>query len=131
MIIETFRLEEDLMAITIREALHLVFNGRTVTRPPPLDGSREQRRAVEVHPNDIVGSLVRPRDGAGELRDSRAIVERGHCPMVGVAGLRLQPSPVDGPAIEPRRRPCLQPSLRKSEFLHLTGKPVRRALTST
>ena len=63
-IVEPLGLEEDLVAVAVGEALHLVLDRRAIARPPALDRAGEQRRAVEVRADDVVRALVGPGDRA-------------------------------------------------------------------
>ena len=67
-IVEPLRLEEDLMAVAVGEAVDLVLDRGAVTRPDAFDLAGEERRAVEAGADDVVGSRVGPGDRAEELR---------------------------------------------------------------
>ena len=113
-VVEALGLEEDLVRVAVREALHLVLDRRAIARAPPLDRAGEQRRAVEVGADDVVRPLVGPRDRAAQLRLPHAVVQSADIVQRrSIARLLLEPRPVDRPPVEPRRRPGLQPALRQ------------------
>ena len=58
--------------------------------------------------DDIVRACICARDGAEHLRIAALAGERRHRPLVGIGGLLLQLGPIDGPAVESRRRTGLQ-----------------------
>ena len=67
-VVEAFRLEEDLVAVALREAHHLVLDGRTIARADALDGAGVHRRAVEIARDDGVGRVGGVGDVASDLR---------------------------------------------------------------
>ena len=67
-VVETFRLEEDLMPLALLEAHHLVFDGRAIARADALDVAGVHRRAGEVRGDDGVGRFRGVGDVAGDLR---------------------------------------------------------------
>src|SRR3954451_9278933 len=96
------------MAVTIAEAIHLVFDRRAVAGPDPADFACEQRRAIEIRANDVVRPLIRAGDGAEELRRGPAFAHRRHGPAAIVRALALESRPVDRAAVEPGRGARLQ-----------------------
>ena len=50
------------MPLLIREAHNLIFDGRTIPRPGSLDVAGEQRRPVDILPDDFVGLFVCVRE---------------------------------------------------------------------
>src|SRR5689334_3295368 len=95
MIAEALRLEENLVRVARREALHLILDRRAVAGAPTLDRSGEQRRAAEVRANDLVRPLAGASDRAAQLCRSNTVVERRHRPWFAVARLLLQACPID------------------------------------
>src|SRR3546814_3738048 len=67
-IVETFRLQEDLMLAAIGKTHHLVLDRGTVARADGLNLARVQRRPVEVLPDQSVACRRGLRDMATELR---------------------------------------------------------------
>ena len=67
-IVETFRLQENLMAVALAEFDDLVFDRRTITRARARDLSGIHRRAMHVGANDVVRRRDRARDAALDLR---------------------------------------------------------------
>src|SRR5579859_4248201 len=59
--------EEDLMARLAREAVNLVLDGGTVSRPDALNHAGEHGRTIERAADDLVGALVGVRDPARQL----------------------------------------------------------------
>src|SRR5690606_19539518 len=126
--VETFRLEEDLMALLLGEAHDLVLDRRAVTRPDALDRPGVHRRAVEVLANDLVSPLVRPRDVAFDLRQrdrGRRIRERDRRI---VARLRRRLAPVDRRRLDARGRAGLEPAALEADLLEEVREPPRGIL---
>ena len=68
MIVETFRLEKNLMAVTLAEFYDFIFDRRTVTRTTAGNLPRIHRRTMHVGADDVVRRRDRARDGALNLR---------------------------------------------------------------
>src|SRR5262249_35639271 len=107
-VVKSFRLQENLMALAIGKAHDFVLNRRAVTRAnalnlPVIDGS-----LMLVGEDQLVRRWRRVRDAAGDLRRIDPGGEERNRLRRIVAGLELQALPIDGPAIEARRRPGLQ-----------------------
>ena len=56
-VVETLRLEKDLVAAALLEADDLVFDRGTIARADALDGAGVHRRAIEIGGDDGVGGL--------------------------------------------------------------------------
>ena len=54
MAVDAFWLQKYLMSFAIAKPKNLVFNRRTITRPPPLNIATKKRRAMEACTDDIV-----------------------------------------------------------------------------
>ena len=57
-VVEALRFQEDLVAVAVGEAHHLVLDRGAVARPAALDGAGEQRRAVDVGADHRVGGIA-------------------------------------------------------------------------
>src|SRR4051794_12086440 len=77
-----------------------------------------------------MSGLGRARDCTPQLRRPTVVIERGHGPRISVAGLLFKARPIDGPAIEPRGRACLQPSLTQAQLPDLASQGDRGALAT-
>ena len=75
-----------------------------------------------------MGLGIGPGDRAEQLRRRPALAHRRHRPVALVRGLALERRPVDGPAVEPRRRPGLEARQRQAEGAQLVGERRRRPL---
>ena len=113
-VVESFRLEKNLMAVAFAEFYDLVFDRRTVTRTATCDLAGIHRRAMHVVANDLVRGGNRARDAAFDLRIGDAFGQ--HRERFGriVAGLHLDALPIDGAAVQPRRRAGLQAAEREA-----------------
>ena len=109
-VVETFRLEEDLMALALLEAHHLVFDRRAIARADAPDVAGVHRRAGEVRGDDGVGRFGGVGDVADDLRRRDALGQEGERLRRVVALLHLEAVPGDGLAVEARRRSGLQPA---------------------
>src|SRR5206468_6361323 len=122
-VVEPLRLEKDLVLLALGKAYDIVLDRGTITRSDPGDAARIHRRATEIGANARVRSRGRRRDVAGDLRCRDPVRYEGEWRRRIVAWLNLEPSPVDRPAVEPRRRPGLQPS----EGEAVAGERLRQA----
>ena len=107
---ETFRLEEDLVAVAPRKPHDLVFDRRAIPRTDAFDRARIHRRTVEPGTDDLVGARVGMRDPAGNLprMRSRLAHEREHGRRI-VARLFGQYGEIDRAAVQTGWRPGLEP----------------------
>src|SRR5262249_31406513 len=103
------RLQEDLMAVAVAEAVHLVLDGWAIAWSPAPDVATEQRRAIEGGANQFMGGERGAGDSAEERRVATLIGFGGERPGCRVRRLTFQPRPVDGTGIEARRRAGLEP----------------------
>src|ERR687898_29263 len=86
---------------------------------------------MEGGANDGVGAIVGSGDRAAQLRPADAVVvERRHRPFVRIARLLLEPRPVDGPAVEPRRGAGLEPALAEADLAQLASERHRGLLAA-
>ncbi len=78
---------------------------------------------MHIGPNDLVRRRGRAGDGALDLRGFDTLRQGRERLRRVVAGLHFQAFPVDGAAIEPRRRAGFQPPEREAAALQGRGKP--------
>ena len=69
--VTTLGLQKKLVRGLLCEFHDLVLDAGTVARPNALDYSREERRLVEVRPDDLMSKAVRMRNPAGNLPRTR------------------------------------------------------------
>src|SRR6266550_3078063 len=128
--VEPLGLEKDLVALGRRELHDLVFDRGTIARPAPADRSAVQRRFLQMLLDDFLHLFAGPRDPARELPRSRHSLMEGESELVAVAVLTLDLAPVDGAAIDARRRAGLEARNCKANILndlrHLNGRRVAR-----
>ena len=122
-IVQTFRLQKNIVAILAAEPDDLVLDRRAVTRPASSDLAGIDGRFVDVLANDRVRCLSRSGHPAVDLpvrQTGRQGAER-----LGfiVAGVGAQTVPVDRTPVQPWRRAGLQPAERQAE----TRKRLRQA----
>ena len=116
--VQAFGFEEDLVRGLVGKLDDLVFDGRAVARPDRLNLPAVHGRAVDVFADDAVGLRRGLGDVAGHLDRVRdALGTEAERRRIGVAGLRLKPRPVDGAAVEARRRARLEAAAAQAEFL--------------
>ncbi len=128
---QPLRLEEHLVTVTVAEAVNLVLDRRTVTRPRGLDRAGEQRRAMQVGADDRVARRIGPGDRTEHLRMAATGRQRRHRPRVGVRRLLLEARPVDRASVEPRRSPGLEPGYRQRDLAQLRGESPRGTLADS
>ena len=109
-VVETFGLEKDLVAVALLEAHHLVLDRGAIARADTLDGARVHRRAGEISLDDGVGRCGRMGDVAGQLRRGDPFGEEGEGPGRVIAVLDLEPIPANGAAVEAGRGAGLEPA---------------------
>ncbi len=127
-VVEPFRLQEDLVAVAIAEPDDLVLDRGTIARTAALDLAGIHRRAMHVGPDHFMGRRRRPGDPALDLRRRDPVGHDRERLRRIVAGLHFDRRPVDGRAIEPRRRAGLQSSERKADPFERGRKPHCRRL---
>src|SRR5690348_10282578 len=110
------------MTVALAEAHNLVFDRRAVPRTAALDLTGIHWRAVHVGANDRVGRRGRAGDAAFDLAVGDALSKHGERLRRVVAWLHFHAGPVDGGAVEPRRRAGLQSSELKACPLKGRGK---------
>ena len=128
--VEALGLEEELVMRLVGKLDDLVFDGRAVARADGLDLAGVHGRAMHVFADDAkrlrrgVGDVAADL-AAGAILPGAEAEGRG----IGVAGLLLEARPVDGAAVEARRRSGLQAAVAQAEALRLrraARRPVRR-----
>ena len=127
-VVETFRLEEDLVSLAVAEANHLVFDRGAVAGTAAADTAGIHRRPVEVCPNEIVDGRRRAGDAAGDLGRGDALGQRRERHGFLIRVLHLQGGPVDRATVEARRRPGLQPAEAEAVSVERIGEADRRPL---
>ena len=129
--VPALRLQKDGMAVPLREALDLVFNGRAVARSPAFDPAREHGTAVEAGAQNGMHLGRRVGEPAAELAVRKPIRHVGKRERLRIARLLLQPAVVDRAAVDARRRSRLEPSALKAQPLQTGRQPGGRPLAHT
>ena len=125
---EAFGLEEDLVAVAIAEALHLVFDRRAIAWTAAFDRASKERRSVDIGLDDGVRFGSGAGDRAIDLREAASGREGGHRPVGRLGRLALEASPVDRPTVEARRGSGFESAIGQSQFLDLVGETQCGAL---
>ena len=123
-VVEPFRLEVDLMARFVGEADDLVLDRRAIARPGAADLAGIDRRAMQVGADQIVAGGAGMGQMTGDLRRRNPLGHIGEGRRFIVARLDFEPGPVDGPAVQARRRSRLEPPQRKPELAQGARQPV-------
>jgi hypothetical protein len=130
-------LEEDLMALRVRELDDLVFDRRAVAWAAGRDRPAVHRALPDVVGDDLLADGAEMSDPAGELRQGALrLTARGDPAEVApavvelreLAVLPLQPAEVDRAAIDPRRGAGLEATHREPRALQLLGEMSGRRL---
>ena len=121
-VLQPLGLEKDVVARAVGEPHHLVLDRGAVARAGALDAPAIERRAVEIGADHRVDGRGGVGDVARTLRRRDLLGEGGEGRRRIVAVLDLEPAPVDGAAVEARRRPRLEPAERER-----SGQAVREA----
>ena len=107
--VQAFRFDEDLVAVLVRVAAHLVLDGRAVPRPGAFDHAGEHGAAVEPGADDLVGALIGVGNkAAGLARVLFHLAQIAHHRQRLVAPLLFHHREVHGLAVDARRRAGLQ-----------------------
>ena len=113
--VEAFGLEEELVLRLVRELDDLVFDGRAVARADALDAPGVHGRAVDVLADEAERLRRGEGDVAGDLRLNDLLGAEAEGRGIGVAGLLFERLPMDGAAVEARRRSCLEAASAKAQ----------------
>ena len=131
---DSFRLQENLMALLVGETNDLVFERRAIPRTDAPNLAVEQRRARDVRANEIANAIVGMKEMAIDLRaidGRREKRERNRRIVAALDGkdaagdLTLE---IDAVAIEARRRACFQPAPFEAACLQRFRQLPRRRL---
>src|SRR5262249_33389173 len=127
-IVESLRLEKNLMSVALAEADDLVLDRGAIARPAALDLARIHRRAVDIGLDDRGRRPCGSRDSAANLRVFDVLGKRRERLGRLAARWHLETRPVDRAPVEPRRRSGLQTAQRESEPLERAREPDSRRL---
>ena len=116
------------MPVAFAEAHDLVLDRWAIARPAARDLAGIHRRAVNIVADDPVRRLGGAGDAALDLGLLDALGQRRERLRRLVAGLHLDRGPVDGAAVEPRRRAGLEATERKPDPLQRERQTDRRRL---
>ena len=125
--VQPFRLKEDLVPLAVRKPHHLVFQRRAVPGPDPGDPPVVERRPIPVPADQLVHLGGRMDDVTADLAavDDPAQERERH--RRAISRLFFEAAEVDAGAVEPGRRPRLQPPPRQAQALQrLPQNPGRR-----
>ena len=130
--IPSFRLQKELVGIFPGKGPEFVFNGRAIAGTDALDATREQRRAVEARPQNLVDAFVGMNQVAtllgSPLLDLRLHGKIREAGGILITRLHLQPRQIDRAHVDARRCPGLHPADGQSAFSQLGGETLRRQL---
>src|ERR1700716_1013164 len=105
------------MPIAVAEANDLVLDRGAIARSGTLDLPGIHRRAMHIGPDHLVGGWRGAGDATLDLRRGDAVGHDREWLGWVVARLHSHRRPVDGGAVEPRRRAGLQAPQRKAGAL--------------
>jgi hypothetical protein len=129
--VETFGLEEDLVARLVGEANDLVLDGRTVSRSSALDVSPEDGRSGEIRAHDPMGGLGGVGEVARDLGMGDAIGAEGERWRGIVAVLDLETGKVDGARVQARAGTSLEPADAEPQSFELRAQALRSGIART
>src|SRR5690606_19679923 len=128
-IIQPLGLQENLVLFTLREADHLVLEGRAIARSDRFDLSRVERRAIQIPPDQLVSLRRAMGDVADHLRGFYPLGQAREGLRRIVSGLDVESIIVNASAIEPRRRACLESAKLEAGPLQGAGETLCGRLT--
>ena len=106
--VQPFRLDKDVVPLTLGKPRHLVLHGGAVARARAFNDAREQRRAVHARSDGVVRPLVGPRHITRHLRLSGLWPVKAEARSRIVPGLFLHLRKIDGRPEQPRGGPGLE-----------------------
>src|SRR5258708_2082483 len=115
--VQTFRLQKELVRSLVRELDDLVFDAGAVTRANALDLPGIHRRAMHVFADDAMRFRGGESDIARHLLLRDLFCAEAERRGIGIAGLGFESRPVDGAAVETRRRARLQAAAAQTQQL--------------
>ncbi len=113
--VQALGLEEELVLRLVGELDDLVFDGWAIARADALDAARVHGRAVHVLADEAQRLRRGEGDVAADLRLHDLLCAEAEGRGIGVAGLLFERLPMDGPAVEARRRSGLESASAKAE----------------
>ncbi len=130
--IEPLRLKEDLVAVAVGETANLVLDRRAIaraaaTRIAPNRAASDSAAAAMM--SWVFGRRVGRSHRRAAADDTAAAV--AHRPVTAFRRLNRERRPVDGAAIESRRRAGLEPGAGQGELAQLRGEAGRCRRTAS
>ena len=129
---QPLRFQKNLVCILVRKAGNLVFDGRAIARPYPLDHAGKQRRAIQTTPDDVVRAQVGVCNPARQLlRVLLCPPQKGKHRHRRIPGLLGHYRIIHTATINARRRAGLQPAYRQLELSQSMRQADRRRVACT
>ncbi|MNF42940.1 hypothetical protein D3C84_240100 [compost metagenome] len=120
---QAFRLEENLVAVLVGEAMDLVLDGRAIARADAFDHTGIHRRAIKIAGDDFVGSCIGVGDPAAHLPRMLFLgTEERHHRDRGIAGLFGHHREIHRTAIDAWRGAGLQATDAQGQFAQALGQ---------
>src|SRR5580704_7756146 len=120
--VQSLGLEEELVLRLVGKLDDLVFDRWAITRTDGLNLPRVHRRTGDILANDAQRLRRGVRDVARNLALRELAGAKTERSGIGITGLRFETAPVDGAAIEARRRSGLEPASAQTETLQSLTK---------
>ncbi len=125
-IVQSFRLQEDIVPLLVGEADDLVLDRGAVARPPSGDLAGIDRGLVQIRPNNGMRRLGGTGDAAFDLTVRQASSHGAERLRRLVARVGPQGIPVDRAPVQPRRRAGFQPPQRQAQPVQGLRQPNGR-----
>ena len=116
------------MPIAVAKPVDLILDRGAIARSRSINRSGKQRRAVEVGADRVMRFLGRAGYGAEDRGVRPPLSQCRHGPIIVVARLLFQRSPINRAAIQTRRRAGFQPRHRQIGSAQLFGETMRSIL---
>ena len=114
--------DEELVALLIGKADHLVLNGGTIAGSHPLDHPGVEGGAVQIGPDDRMGLLVGIGEPAHRPVFRRLLGLKGEGDGSPVSLLALYPGEIHTPGVDPGGRARLEAAQAQPQLLQASGE---------
>ncbi len=129
--VQSFGLEDDLVAVPLRKADDLVFKRGAITGRHPFNDAAVQGGQVQVFPHHLVDLLAGVPDETGNLGQPRRLAREGEGAGGLLQRLLVKLGKIDAGPVQPRWGTGLHAAQAKAKRLEMVGQAVGGKLTGS